>query len=111
MTGVQTCALPIWVVVSGPTTFAALVNSLQMGFKTLAIEKRSAKVWSLFAQMRKQFTMFSRELEAAEKSLSTATNRLTSVSSRSIKISERLSALEGSEEAEEEVLQIEETNE
>lgn len=99
------------VVVSGPTTFAALVNSLQMGFKTLAIEKRSAKVWSLFAQMRKQFTMFSRELEAAEKSLSTATNRLTSVSSRSIKISERLSALEGSEEAEEEVLQIEETNE
>lgn len=99
------------VVVSGPTTFAALVNSLQMGFKTLAIEKRSAKVWSLFAQMRKQFTMFSRELEAAEKSLSTATNRLTSVSSRSIKISERLSALEGSEEAEEEVLQIEEINE
>ena len=99
------------VVVSGPTTFAALVNSLQMGFKTLAIEKRSAKVWSLFAQMRKQFTMFSRELEAAEKSLSTATNRLTSVSSRSIKISERLSALEGREEAEEEVLQIEEINE
>lgn len=89
------------VVVSGPTTFSALVNSLQMGFKTLAVEKRSAKVWSLFAQMRKQFSMFSKELEAAEKSMQSATNRLTTVSSRSIKISERLSAMEGSGEIEE----------
>ncbi len=90
------------VVVSGPTTFSALVNSLQMGFKTLAVEKRSAKVWSLFAQMRKQFTMFSKELEAAEKSMQSATNRLTTVSSRSIKISERLSAMEGTSELEDE---------
>ncbi len=89
------------VVVSGPTTFSALVNSLQMGFKTLAVEKRSAKVWSLFAQMRKQFSMFSKELEAAEKSMQSATNRLTTVSSRSIKISERLSAMEGTSEFQE----------
>lgn len=97
------------VVISGPTTFSALVNSLQMGFKTLAIEKRTTKVWKLFAQMKKQFTYFSKELEAAEKSLSTATSRLSTVSSRSIKIGERLSNMEGNEEigAEEKVELIE----
>jgi Uncharacterized protein conserved in bacteria len=98
------------VVVSGPTTFSALVNSLQMGFKTLAVEKRSAEVWGLFSQMRKQFSMFSRELEAAEKSLNTATNRLTAVSSRSGKISARLAALEGNGGIEEEELPLLEEN-
>ena len=57
------------VTLSGPTTLAALVNSLQMGFRTLAVEKRSHEVWKLFAQMRKQFRLFSTSLEAAERSL------------------------------------------
>lgn len=87
------------VTLSGPTTLAALVNSLQMGFRTLAVEKRSHEVWKLFAQMRKQFRLFSTSLEAAERSLQGAVGKIEDVSNRTTRIQSRLDAIELPEEA------------
>ena len=98
------------VTLAGPTTLSALINSLQMGFRTLAVEKRSHEVWKLFAQMRKQFSYFASSLEAAEKSLSTASNRLEDVSKRSVKLSQKLEGIELPEsEVKEEVPLLNET--
>jgi DNA recombination protein RmuC len=55
------------VVISGPTTFSALLNSLQMGFKTLAIEKRSGEVWKILGAIKTEFDKFGVSLEAAQK--------------------------------------------
>ena len=98
------------VTLAGPTTLSALINSLQMGFRTLAVEKRSHEVWKLFAQMRKQFSYFASSLEAAEKSLSTASNRLEDVSKRSVKLSQKLEGIELPEsEVKEEIPLLNET--
>ncbi len=53
--------------IAGPTTFAALLNSLQMGFRTLAIQKRSSEVWNVLGAVKTEFTTFSEVLEAAQK--------------------------------------------
>ena len=82
------------VTIAGPTTLAALVNSLQMGFRTLAVEKRSHEVWKLFSQMRKQFGYFLGDLEAAGKSVTSAASRIEAVASRSAKISQKLESIE-----------------
>ena len=82
------------VTLAGPSTLAALVNSLQMGFRTLAVEKRSYEVWRLFAQMRKSFAAFSENLKLAEKSVDMAAKRLEDLSMRSGKIEARLSGME-----------------
>lgn len=86
------------VTIAGPTTLAALVNSLQMGFRTLAVEKRSHEVWKLFSQMRKQFGYFLGDLEAAGKSVTSAASRIETVASRSAKISQKLESIELPEE-------------
>ena len=86
------------VTIAGPTTLAALVNSLQMGFRTLAVEKRSHEVWKLFSQMRKQFGYFLGDLEAAGKSVGSAASRIEAVASRSAKISQKLESIELPEE-------------
>ena len=86
------------VTIAGPTTLAALVNSLQMGFRTLAVEKRSHEVWKLFSQMRKQFGYFLGDLEAAGKSVTSAASRIEAVTSRSAKISQKLESIELPEE-------------
>ena len=86
------------VTIAGPTTLAALVNSLQMGFRTLAVEKRSHEVWKLFSQMRKQFGYFLGDLEAAGKSVTSAASRIEAVASRSAKISQKLESIELPEE-------------
>ena len=52
---------------AGPTTFAALLNSLQMGFRTLAIQKRSAEVWTLLSAVKTEFSTFETVLDAARK--------------------------------------------
>lgn len=82
------------VTIAGPTTLAALINSLQMGFRTLAVEKRSHEVWKLFSQMKKQFSLFSSSLDSAMKSLGTAVNKVEDVSSRSNRISQKLDSME-----------------
>ena len=86
------------VTVAGPTTLAALINSLQMGFRTLAVEKRSHEVWKLFAGMKKQFGYFADSVDKAVKSIDSASSKLSDVSSRTQKISLKLSSIELPEE-------------
>lgn len=57
------------IVVSGPTTFVALLNSLQMGFKTLAIEKRTSEVWQLLGIVKSEFSKFGELLDKTNKKL------------------------------------------
>lgn len=61
---------------SGPSTMAALLNSLQMGFRTLAIQKRSSEVWDLLSQIKREFGKFDDVLRATQKSLEKAHNDL-----------------------------------
>jgi DNA recombination protein RmuC len=53
--------------IAGPTTFAALLNSLQMGFRTLAIQKRSSEVWNVLGAVKTEFSTFTEVLSAAQK--------------------------------------------
>jgi DNA recombination protein RmuC len=64
------------IVVTGPTTLAAILNSLQMGFKTLAIQKRSSEVWRVLGAIKTEFGKFGGLLEKAQKNLHTATDQL-----------------------------------
>ncbi|MBQ9841640.1 MAG: DNA recombination protein RmuC [Clostridia bacterium] len=58
--------------IAGPTTMAALLNSLQMGFKTLAIQKRSGEVWKLLGAVKTEFNRFGAVVESAQKKLESA---------------------------------------
>ena len=64
------------IVVTGPTTLAAMLNSLQMGFKTLAIQKRSSEVWNVLASVKKEFSTFGGVLEKAQKKINEANNEI-----------------------------------
>ncbi len=55
------------VIITGPTTLAAILNSLQMGFRTLAIEKRSSEVWTLLSAVKTEFGKFGDILEKTQK--------------------------------------------
>ena len=67
------------VIVTGPTTLAAILNSLQMGFHTLAIQKRSSEVWRILGGVKAEFEKFGGLLEKAQKNLQTANNQLEEV--------------------------------
>ena len=67
------------VIVTGPTTLAAILNSLQMGFRTLAIQKRSSEVWRILGAVKADFEKFGGLLEKAQKNLQTANNQLEEV--------------------------------
>ena len=60
------------IILTGPTTLAAMLNSLQMGFKTLAIQKRSSEVWDILASVKKEFSTFGAVLEKAQKKINEA---------------------------------------
>lgn len=62
--------------IAGPTTMAALLNSLQMGFRTLAIQKRSGEVWKLLGAVKTEFDKFGSVVEAAQQRLEQAGNEL-----------------------------------
>lgn len=64
------------VIVTGPTTLGAILNSLQMGFRTLAIEKRSSEVWAVLAAVKTEFGKFGGMLEKVQKNLETAGSQL-----------------------------------
>ena len=64
------------VTVSGPTTMAALLNSLQMGFQTLAIQKKSNEVWSILGAVKSEFSKFGDIIQGIQKKLNTASNDL-----------------------------------
>ncbi len=79
------------VIIAGPTTMAALLNSLQMGFRTLAIQKRSSEVWSLLTVIKKEFGKFGDMLEKTKKKLTEASDAIEGAERSSQKISKRLS--------------------
>ncbi|MET0327231.1 MAG: DNA recombination protein RmuC [Luteimonas sp.] len=81
-------------VVAGPTTFTALLNSLQMGFRTLAIEKRSSEVWQVLGAVKSEFGKFAGILEKAEKQISTVGKSLGEASRKTRTIERRLRGVE-----------------
>jgi len=78
------------VLAAGPTTLAALLNSLQMGFRTLAIEKRSAEVWTLLGAVRTEFSKFGAVLEKTSKKLQEAGNHIDQAAVRTRAIERKL---------------------
>ena len=70
------------VVIAGPTTLVALLNSLQMGFRTLAIEQRSSEVWQTLSAVKTEFSKFGAVLEKVKSKLQSATNEIDQVSTR-----------------------------
>lgn len=67
------------VLVTGPSTFAAILNSLQMGFRTLAIQKQSSEVWRILGSVKNEFNKFGDLLEKAQKNIQLAGNTLDEV--------------------------------
>ena len=82
------------VTVAGPTTLTALLNSLQMGFRTLAIQKRSSEVWTVLGSVKTEFEKFGDVLAKAKKQLETVQNSMGSVETRSRAISRKLRSVE-----------------
>lgn len=82
------------VVVMGPNTVAAFLNSLQVGFRTLAIEKRTSEVWDLLTTIKKSFGDFGTLLGKAEKQLETVQNTIRSANEKTTTISHKLSKIE-----------------
>lgn len=78
------------VCVAGPTTLVALLNSLQMGFKTLAIEKRTGEVWRTIAAVKQDFVTFSLLLDKTKKKLQEASGHIDAAARRSRVINKRL---------------------
>ena len=64
------------IVITGPTTLAAILNSLQMGFKTLAIQKRSSEVWQILSAIKTEFQKFGGVLEKAQKKINEASSEI-----------------------------------
>jgi DNA recombination protein RmuC len=67
------------VIVTGPTTLAAILNSLQMGFRTLSLQKRSSEVWSLLGAVKTEFDKFGGLLERAQKNIAAAGENIYSL--------------------------------
>lgn len=84
------------VVFAGPTTLAALLNSLQMGFRTLAIQKRSSEVWNLLAAVKTEFAKFGDALSAVKEKLDQAARKIDDVNVRSRAITKKLRDVEES---------------
>ncbi len=82
------------VIITGPTTLAALLNSLQMGFRTLAIERRSSEVWQLLGAVKTQFGQFGGLLERVQKRLEQASNTIEDAARKSRTIERRLRDVE-----------------
>lgn len=82
------------VVFAGPTTLAALLNSLQMGFRTLAIQKRSSEVWNLLAGVKTEFGKFGEALSAVKDKLDQAARKMEDVDVRSRAIRRKLRDVE-----------------
>jgi len=109
------------VVVTGPTTLAAILNSLQMGFRTLALQKRSSEVWTVLGAVKTEFEKFGELLTKAQKQIATAGETIdqlagarTRAISRKLKEVQALPTSEAEqilpEIAHEEIIDDEETN-
>lgn len=82
------------VVIAGPSTFAALLNSLQMGFRTLAIQERSSEVWKLLGAVKTEFGKFGDTLDGVNKKLSQASKNMEDAARRSRAIERKLRDVE-----------------
>lgn len=82
------------IVVSGPSTFAAFLNSLQMGFRTLAIQKRSGEVWKVLGEVKTAFGRFGDSLDAVRKKLEQAANSVEDAQKKTRTLSGKLKAVE-----------------
>ena len=87
------------VVVAGPTTLLALLNSLQMGFRTLALEKRSAEVWDVLGAVKTEFGKFGDVLARTRRKLEEATDSLDAAQTRTRVMARRLKGVEALPEA------------
>lgn len=96
--------------IAGPTTMAALLNSLQMGFKTLAIQKRSSEVWDVLGAVKSEFDKFGSVLENAQNKLNLAQKELDNlVGVRTRQIQKKLDKVVSLENSEK-ILEISESN-
>lgn len=82
------------VVITGPSTISAFLNSLQMGFRTLAIEKRSSEVWRVLGAVKTEFTKFGDMLDKTQKKLQEASNTIETASKKSKTIERKLKSVE-----------------
>jgi DNA recombination protein RmuC len=83
------------IVITGPTTLAAILNSLQIGFRTLTIEKRSSEVWNLLGVVKKEFGQFAVILEKTQKKLQEASNTMDDAAKKTRTIEQKLKKVEG----------------
>jgi DNA recombination protein RmuC len=77
------------IIVTGPTTLAAILNSLQMGFRTLAIQKRSSEVWQVLGAVKNEFEKFGGLLQRAQDNIQTGLNQLDEVAGKRTKAIQR----------------------
>jgi DNA recombination protein RmuC len=82
------------VVIAGPTTLFAMLNALQMGFRTLALEKRSAEVWQVLGAVKTEFGKFGEVLSRLKAQLQTASNTIESAETRTRQMERRLKDVE-----------------
>jgi len=88
------------IVVAGPTTLAAILSSLRMGFQTLAIEQRAAEVWSVLGAVKTEFAKFGDVLDKVKRQLNAATNTIEETGARTRAMERRLRSVEQMPEAE-----------
>lgn len=81
------------IIITGPTTLSALLSSLQMGFRTLAIEKRTSEVWELLGAVKTEFGKFGNILEKTKKKLQEASNVIDDAETRSRVIEKKLKSI------------------
>ena len=82
------------VVITGPTSLAAVIHSLQIGFRTLAIEKRSSEIWALLGAVKTEFGRFGDILEKTQKKLAEASNSIEDATRKSRTIERRLRSVQ-----------------
>lgn len=91
---VETVQRDYRVIITGPTTLSAIINSLQMGFRTLAIEKRSSDVWKVLDVVRKEFVKFADLLNKTKLKLDQASSTISDAENRSRLLKTRLDNFE-----------------
>lgn len=89
------------IIVAGPTTLTAILNSLQLGFRTLAIERRSGEIWALLQSLKREFSTFTLLLSKTRQKLLEAGNTIEDANRKSRTIERRLGAIEQLEESSE----------
>jgi len=78
------------VVIAGPTTLWSILNSLQMGFRTLTIQKRSSEVWNLLAAVKTEWTKYGDILDAVQKKIQQASDTIDKAKARSRAVGRKL---------------------